>query len=130
LIDKEKYYKTIIWIPADSAFSKLQGGQVRFILRNRRIARDIVLYHIALGYYLMQHLEEKWVYAFKTMASGKHKLRMRKMGDDVTIFNPGGKANARIVRSDINAKNGLMNIVDQVLIPESIGKEIQRRRRR
>ena len=59
------------------------------------------------------HIAIRYIYAFKTMTPEETKLRMQRTASGVTIFNPGGRGNARIMRADITAKNGLMNIVDQ-----------------
>ena len=114
-VAQDDYYRKMIFAPTDEAFRKIPRNQLQYLMDNRRAMRDLIRYHITPGYFHTDLMDERWIYVFKTLHN-RRKIRMRKKRSHLVTFNPQGK-NAKSVKLDIVAKNGLLNIVDEVLIP-------------
>jgi len=119
LVQQDSYYKKMIWAPTDEAFRKLPTKQIQYLMDDKNAMRDVLKYHITPGYFHTSLMDERWIYVFKTLHKRK-KVRCRKKLNRLIVFNPKGP-NAKSVEIDIVARNGLMNIVDEVLIPKDYG---------
>jgi uncharacterized surface protein with fasciclin (FAS1) repeats len=98
-----------VFAPTDEAFAKLPAGTVENLLKpeNRDKLRAILTYHVVAG---------------KVMASQVTKLKSAKtvQGSDVKIATSGGKVkvdNANVVKTDIAASNGVIHVIDTVIMP-------------
>lgn len=100
-----------ILAPTDEAFSKLPEGTVEDLLRpeNRDKLKGILTYHVIPGN----------VYAKDVMAmsSGKtvngQEVKFKVEGD--TVYADA----AKIVKTDVKASNGVIHIIDNVILPMS-----------
>jgi uncharacterized surface protein with fasciclin (FAS1) repeats len=97
-----------VFAPTDSAFAKLPPGTVESLLADVPTLKNILLFHVAPG---------------KMMASDMATMKKAAtaLGDSVSIMvMPDGKImvnDANIVESDIEAKNGVIQVIDKVLMP-------------
>jgi len=95
-----------VFAPTDDAFAKLPAGTVESLLKDKAALRNILLYHVAAG-----ELKAADVVARTsvTMLNGR----------SVTISTAGGvKVNdANVVKTDIAARNGVIHVIDTVLLP-------------
>ncbi len=96
-----------VFAPTDEAFAKLPGGTVDALLKDIPKLKKILTYHVVSG---------------KVMASDVVKLKSAKTveGSDVKIdaSNGGVKVNdATVSTPDVGADNGVIHIIDTVLIP-------------
>ena len=98
-----------VFAPTDEAFAKLPAGTVEDLLKpeNRQKLTSILTYHVVSG---------------KVMASQVVKLHEAKTvnGQDVKIMVDGGKVmadNANVVQTDIQCTNGVIHVIDTVLLP-------------
>lgn len=96
--------------PTDDAFSRLPKGTVRALLQpeNRDVLRRVLANHIIHGR----------VYADEAARAGKadsaaHQRLFFGVSDGRLTVD-----GARIVRSDIDATNGVVHVIDRVLVPE------------
>lgn len=99
-----------VFAPSDDAFSKLPSGTVESLLENVLTLRKILEYHVVLG---------------KVMAADVVKLSKATTteGSDVTIVaaNDSVKVNdAAVVMADVEADNGVIHVIDTVLLPASV----------
>ena len=98
-----------VFAPTDEAFARLPPGTVESLLKpeNKEKLRRILTYHVVSG---------------KVMAADAMKLRSAKAvsGDTLTIAAVGGVTidNARVVRADVGASNGVIHVIDAVLLPK------------
>jgi uncharacterized surface protein with fasciclin (FAS1) repeats len=98
-----------VFAPTDAAFAKLPPGTLETLLKpeNRDKLRRILTYHVVAG---------------RVMAADAMKLRSAKAasGDTLTIASSGGVTidNARVVKADITASNGVIHVIDTVLLPK------------
>ena len=98
-----------VFAPTDEAFAKLPAGTVEDLLKpeNKQKLTSILTYHVVAG---------------KFMASQVVKLHEAKTvnGQDVKIMVDGGKVmadNANVVQTDIQCTNGVIHVIDTVLLP-------------
>ena len=98
-----------VFAPTDEAFAKLPAGTVEDLLKpeNKQKLTSILTYHVVAG---------------KVMASQVVKLHEAKTvnGQDVKIMVDGGKVmadNANVVQTDIQCTNGVIHVIDTVLLP-------------
>ena len=98
-----------VFAPTDDAFAKLPAGVVDTLLKpeNKQKLIDILTYHVAGGEYA---------------AAKVVKLTSLRMlnGDRVTIRVQDGKVfinNAQVIMTDVKASNGVIHVIDTVLLP-------------
>jgi uncharacterized surface protein with fasciclin (FAS1) repeats len=98
-----------VFAPTDEAFAKLPAGTVENLLKpeNREKLKAILTYHVVAG---------------KVTAAQVIKLKTAKtvQGSDVRISVSGGKVkvdNANVVKTDIAATNGVIHVIDTVIMP-------------
>jgi transforming growth factor-beta-induced protein len=99
-----------VFAPTDEAFAKL-GDRVQELLKPERKAdlQKILLYHVVPGEKLAADvIESKFL---DTAAKGKA-LRVEVDGDSVSV---GG---AKVVITDIEASNGVIHVIDRVMLPD------------
>lgn len=95
-----------IFAPTDEAFKKLPKGVVDSLLKDLPKLKKILTYHVVSG---------------KVMAADVVKLKSAKTveGEDVKIDASNGVRinNAKVTTSDVGADNGVIHIIDTVLMP-------------
>ena len=98
-----------VFAPTDDAFAKLPAGTIDTLLKpeNKQKLTDILLYHVVSG---------------KVMAADVVKLTSAKTveGQDVTVKVDNGSVyinDAKVVITDIQTSNGVIHVIDTVLLP-------------
>ena len=100
-----------VFAPTDDAFKKLPPGTVESLLKpeNKEKLRAILTYHVVAG---------------KVTAAEVMKLSSAKTlnGQSVAISTTDGTVmvnNAKVVKADIHASNGVIHVIDTVILPEN-----------
>jgi len=100
-----------VFAPTDEAFAKLPAGTVEDLLKpeNKAKLTAILTYHVVPG---------------KVMASQVTSLKEAKTvnGQSVKISTMGGAVmvdNAKVVTTDIGASNGVIHVIDTVILPDT-----------
>jgi uncharacterized surface protein with fasciclin (FAS1) repeats len=100
-----------VFAPTDEAFAKLPAGTVESLLQpeNKDQLISILTYHVVPG---------------KVMASDVVGLSSAStvQGQDLTVSIKDGTPmvdNARIIQTDISASNGVIHVIDEVVLPSS-----------
>ena len=98
-----------VFAPTDAAFAKLPAGTVDNLLKpeNREKLKALLTYHVVSG---------------KVAAAQVTKMSSAKTveGSDVKISTSGGKVKvggANVVKADVMASNGVIHVIDTVLMP-------------
>jgi uncharacterized surface protein with fasciclin (FAS1) repeats len=98
-----------VFAPTDGAFAKLPAGTVENLLKpeNREKLRSILTYHVVPG---------------KVMASEVVKIDSARTvnGKSLKINTKGGKVrvdDAMVTKTDIEASNGVIHVIDSVVLP-------------
>jgi len=102
-----------VFAPTDAAFAKLPAGTVESLLQpeNREKLVAILTYHVVPGR----------VYAADALAAGQA-ATVQKGTLRITVKDGKAKVqNAAIVATDINAGNGVIHVIDTVLLPSGEG---------
>ena len=98
-----------VFAPTDEAFAKLPAGTVESLLKpeNRDKLASILKYHVVSGR----------VYSDDAVAAKSAKTLQ---GQTIKIAVENGKAminNAKLLKTDIDASNGVIHVIDAVLLP-------------
>ena len=98
-----------VFAPTDAAFAKLPAGTVENLLKpeNKEKLKAVLTYHVVAG---------------KVTAAQVTKLKSAKtvQGTDAKVSVSGGKVmidNANVVKTDIMASNGVIHVIDTVIMP-------------
>lgn len=97
-----------VFAPTDAAFAKLPAGTVEALLKDKEKLTQILTYHVVSG---------------KVEAADVVKLTSAKTvnGQSVAIKVNGGKVqidNATVTTADVQASNGVIHIIDTVILPK------------
>ena len=97
-----------VFAPTDEAFAKLPEGALEGLLKNPEALKSVLLYHVVPG---------------KVMAADVAKLKTAKtsLGQSVTIDTTNGVHvdDANVVKTDIAASNGVIHVIDAVIMPKN-----------
>ena len=99
-----------VFAPTDEAFAKLPAGTVESLLKpeNKDKLRSILLYHVVPGKLMAQDVLN--VHSAKT-ADGQS-IDIRTMNGEVMVDN------AHVTKTDIVTSNGVIHVIDSVLLPK------------
>ncbi len=97
-----------VFAPTDAAFAKLPAGTVQALLGDKAMLTKILTYHVVSGALSAQKLA--CLGTVKTVEGGNVVVRYN--GKD--LFLNGSK----VVMFNIAAKNGIIQVIDTVLIPQ------------
>lgn len=96
-----------VFAPTDAAFKKIPEAQLAALLEDKAALTKVLTYHVIPG---------------KVMAADVVKLNSAKTveGQSVTISSSGGVMvdNANVVKTDITASNGVIHVIDTVIMPK------------
>ena len=98
-----------VFAPTDAAFKKVPKSTLNSLAKNRAKLRAVLLYHVVAG-----RVPSSQVVMLKSAKTLN--------GKSVRIHTAGGKVfvnNAKVTKTDINASNGVIHVVNRVLIPPS-----------
>jgi uncharacterized surface protein with fasciclin (FAS1) repeats len=100
-----------VFAPTDDAFAKLPKGTLEDLLKpaNKDKLRRILSYHVVPG---------------RVTAADVMKLNSAKAvsGDTIDIKASGGSVmveEARVIKTDISASNGVIHVIDSVILPDA-----------
>ncbi|MFX1540556.1 MAG: fasciclin domain-containing protein [Promethearchaeota archaeon] len=95
-----------VFAPTDDAFSALPEGTVEALLKDTEKLKTILLYHVVAGKYKAEDVVSKD--AIKTV-----------QGQSIHIDASDGVKvdDAHVIKADIEAENGVIHIIDKVILP-------------
>jgi uncharacterized surface protein with fasciclin (FAS1) repeats len=96
-----------VFAPTDAAFAKVPRATLAALAKDKAKLRAVLLYHVAEGKLTAAKVVK--LHSIKTLNG--QSLKVRVSHDTVTV---GG---ARVVKTDIGASNGVIHVINQVLIP-------------
>jgi uncharacterized surface protein with fasciclin (FAS1) repeats len=101
-----------VFAPTDEAFAKLPAGTLDSLLKpeNKEKLRRVLTYHVVAG---------------KVMAADVVKVTSAKAvsGDTITVKSASGMVHvdqARVTKADIAASNGVIHVIDAVILPRGL----------
>jgi uncharacterized surface protein with fasciclin (FAS1) repeats len=100
--------KLTVFAPTDKAFAKVPKATIRKLQRNRALLRAVLLYHVAKG-----NVKAAQVVKLRTVKTlNGATVRVGVKGSRVYL-----NRTVRVVKTDIEASNGTIHVIDGVLIP-------------
>ena len=98
-----------VFAPSDEAFARLPDGAVQSLLAAPDTLADVVNYHLVPGRITAADITRR--ISAETL-----------QGEDLTISNHGVVRidGARLVSGDLEASNGVIHVIDRVLLPARI----------
>ncbi len=98
-----------VFAPTDEAFAKLPAGTLEKLLADKDALTKVLLYHVASGS----------VYA-KQVVDLRNATTLN--GEKIAINIDGGVMvnDANVIKTDVEASNGVIHVIDTVLIPTNL----------
>ena len=100
-----------LFAPTDEAFAKLPAGTMDKIMDSGARVQDLVYYHITPGKYMAKDLAALKVCKTLCPTASPELLKLTQVGDKYMV----GTAN--IIKPDVMASNGVIHVIDAVLMP-------------
>jgi uncharacterized surface protein with fasciclin (FAS1) repeats len=99
--------KLTVFAPTDAAFRKVPPATLAKLGANRALLKRVLLYHVVKGKVTAAQVVK--LSSAKTLAGPS--VRIGVAGDTVRVNS------ARVTKADVAATNGVIHVVDKVLIP-------------
>jgi uncharacterized surface protein with fasciclin (FAS1) repeats len=95
-----------VFAPTDEAFAKIPKADLDALLKDKKKLAAVLTYHVVPG---------------KVMAANVKAGKVKTVqGSEITITTTGGVMvnNAKVIKTDIVADNGVIHVIDTVLMPK------------
>jgi uncharacterized surface protein with fasciclin (FAS1) repeats len=100
-----------VFAPTDAAFAKLPAGTLDSVLQNKDQLTAILTYHVVSGKYMASDVKK--LKSVTTVQGGSVKVEVHH------LFHRGVKIDdAQVIHPDIECTNGVIHVIDSVLIPK------------
>jgi len=96
-----------VFAPTDEAFSKLPKGTLESLLQDKEALKKILLYHVVSGDVTSKDVVK--LTDAKTVEGSDVKIKVK---DGKVMIN-----NAKVIKADVKASNGVIHVIDTVLLP-------------
>jgi uncharacterized surface protein with fasciclin (FAS1) repeats len=98
-----------VFAPTDEAFAKLPAGTLDDLLKpeNKEKLKGILLYHVVPGKVMAAEVK-----TMKAKTAGGKELSIKVEGGSVLVDN------AKVVKTDVAASNGVIHVIDTVVLPK------------
>ena len=111
-----------VFAPTNDAFGKLPAGTVETLLKpeNKGTLTSILTYHVIAGKFMAGDVvkaikDSNNAFKVKTVQGGTLTLSIK--GESVMITDAKGNT-SKITATDVNASNGVIHVIDTVVLPE------------
>jgi uncharacterized surface protein with fasciclin (FAS1) repeats len=98
-----------VFAPTEEAFAALPEGTLEGLLKDKDALTQVLLYHVVAGEVMAKDVTE--IKAAEMLNGSKANIEVKK--DAVMI------AGVKIIKTDIAASNGIIHVVDAVMLPTS-----------
>lgn len=97
-----------VFAPTDEAFAKIPKATLEDLLKDKEALKKVLLYHVVAG---------------KVMAADVVKIKAAKtvQGSSAKVTVKDGKVmidNANVIKTDIGCTNGVIHVIDTVIMPK------------
>jgi uncharacterized surface protein with fasciclin (FAS1) repeats len=96
-----------VFAPTDEAFAKLPPGTVEGLLKDKAALAKVLTYHVVPGKVMAKDVPTANV---KTVQGQTVALKKDSMGVSVN--------NAKVITADVEATNGVIHVIDTVILPK------------
>ena len=98
-----------VFAPTDAAFAKVPKSTLDALAADTEQLKAVLLYHVASGRLTAKKVVKRS--SIKTLNGASVKVRVTKKGVKVN--------DAKVVKTDIKASNGVVHVINKVLLPPS-----------
>ncbi|MES2524158.1 MAG: fasciclin domain-containing protein [Gemmatimonadota bacterium] len=98
-----------VFAPTDEAFAKVPAATLAALGKDKAALKNVLLYHVVAGKVMAADVVKLNGKSAKTVQGADAKVML--MGEKVMI------GNANVVTTDISTKNGVIHVIDTVLLP-------------
>ena len=98
-----------VFAPTDEAFAKVPAATLAALGKDKAALKNVLLYHVVAGKVMAADVAKLNGKGAKTVQGSEAAVMM--MGETVMV------GNAHVVKADIFAKNGVIHVIDTVLLP-------------
>lgn len=98
-----------VFAPTDEAFAKVPAATLAALGKDKAALRNVLLYHVVAGKVMAADVVKLNGKGAKTVQGSEAKVML--MGEKVMVNN------ANVVTADIAAKNGVIHVIDAVILP-------------
>lgn len=99
-----------VFAPTDAAFAKVPKATLAALAKNKEQLKAVLLYHVVKG--KVNAAQVVKLKSVKTLAGGSAAIRVS--GGKVYV------AGAQVVKPDVMASNGVIHVINKVLIPPTM----------
>ena len=103
-----------VFAPTDEAFSKLPAGTVEDLLKpeNKDKLANILKYHVVPAKIMAADIKDGKTEVKTLKEAGDNMIEVMKSADGVTVDG------AKVVTADVAADNGVIHVIDAVILPK------------
>ena len=98
-----------VFAPTDEAFAKVPAATLEALGKDKAALRNVLLYHVVAGKVMAADVVKLDGKGAKTVQGAEAKVML--MGGSVMLNN------AHVVKTDIVTKNGVIHVIDAVILP-------------
>ena len=99
-----------VFAPTNAAFDKIPADQLQAILADKDKLTKILTYHVLPAKVLSKNLKKKQT--VKTVEGSPATIIVKKSGATIE--------DAKIVKTDVKTSNGVIHVIDTVILPPGI----------
>ncbi len=96
-----------VFAPTDEAFAKLPSGALNKLLKDKEALKEVLLYHVVKGKVMSGDVVK--ISEAETLSGQKFNI---KTNDEGVVINK-----SKVIKTDISASNGVIHVIDTVLLP-------------
>jgi len=97
-----------VFAPNDAAFAKVPSATLQGLLGDKAALSNVLTYHVVAGKVLAADVVDLW----KVPTVQGQNVRIEVIGDNVYV------EGAQVIATDIEASNGVIHVIDSVILPE------------
>ncbi len=98
-----------VFAPTDDAFAKIPKDQLNALLRDKAALTKVLTYHVVPG-----KVDAATVVSMDSASTVEGQSLQIKVGDGVMVNN------AKVIKTDIATSNGIIHVIDTVLLPPDL----------
>ena len=98
-----------VFAPTDEAFAKVPAATLAALGKDKAMLKNVLLYHVVAGKVMAADVVKLNGKGAKTVQGSEAKVSL--MGEQVMVNN------AHVTQADIAAKNGVIHVIDAVILP-------------
>jgi PGF-CTERM protein len=103
-----------VFAPTDEAFAKVPKGVLEALMANKTLLTAVLTYHVVPGAVMSSDLKDGM--SVKTVEGSDVKIAISPAGVMVN--------NAKVIQPDIMASNGVIHVIDSVILPSAAAKVV------